>query len=94
MNLNKCDFYAYQTFLKQIKEVFNDETLDKYAPIIAKFINKYYVSGENNLFDLDDFIQEVLFMITRYKNLIEKGTLNEGYLMLNLQRKYHNMFIL
>ena len=91
MNLNKRDLYAYERFLNQIEMGFNDEMIDKYAKVIKNFIERYYTSSEDELFELDDFIQEGLIIIDKCKRYEAKRTFSKGLLELRLKNMYLRM---
>ena len=91
MQLNKRDLNIYKNFLIQMKNGFNDLYLDEYAPVIQKFIEKYYVSDNEMLDDLDDFIQYALIMVIKLAKYPYIFYSKRGYLILSLKKIYQKM---
>ena len=91
MKLNKRDSYIYKNFLLQMKKGFNNIYLDEYAPIIQKFIEKYYVSDNALIDDLDDFIQYALIIIIKYAKYDNNFYSKSGYLILRFKKIYQRI---
>ena len=68
MNLNRRDLEIYSNFLRKIKEGTGDKFIDKHIPVLARFIELKYVSDDEKIYDLDDFIQECTIIIDNARN--------------------------
>ena len=68
MKLNKKDLYQYRKFVMQMEQGSGDTYLDECIVALIRFINNQYISEESKNFELDDFIQECLMKVGKYRD--------------------------
>ncbi len=88
MFLNKKDTIQYKQFIDRLAIGFQDSFIDEHVLILKSFIDTYYESDEEGIFELNDFINESLLELLKYKKYESNSYFNDGLLLMTIKEIY------